>query len=128
MAQQCSHPAVAQFKTLDAGFSKQPSAFVERSRTGGHPHGLLLALVGQPMPHAPRFQQPLTLRSVACVAIPGLAALRRNKSLFSLGGMRQGDDVESPLGLFKIERQGIDGVILQAKPLLPELQRGRGRA
>ena len=51
-----------------------------------------LALVGQPMPHEPRFQQPLTLRGIAAAAMPSLAAPRRSRSLFSLGGASHGAD------------------------------------
>ena len=42
------------------------------------------------MPHDPRFQQPLTLRAIAAEAMPSLAAPRRSRSLFSLGGTSQG--------------------------------------
>ena len=37
-----------------------------------------LALVGQPMPQEPRFQQALTLRRIAAAEIPSLAAPRRS--------------------------------------------------
>ena len=49
-----------------------------------------LALVGQPSPHEPMFQQALTLREMVAAGIPSLAAPRRNKSLFSLGAASQG--------------------------------------
>ena len=49
-----------------------------------------LALVGQPMPQEPRFQQPLTLRWIAAAAMPSAAAPRRSSSLFSFGGASQG--------------------------------------
>src|SRR4051794_40914630 len=49
-----------------------------------------LALVGQPRPQEPRFQQPLTLREMADAGIPNLAAPLRSKSLFSFGGTSQG--------------------------------------
>lgn len=42
------------------------------------------------MPQDPRFQQPITLRAIAADAIPSLAAPRRSRSLFSLGGTSQG--------------------------------------
>jgi hypothetical protein len=49
-----------------------------------------LALVGQPMPQEPRFQQPFTLRLMTAAWIPSLAAPRRSKSLFSFGAVSQG--------------------------------------
>ena len=49
-----------------------------------------LALVGQPKPHDPRLQQPLTLRAMAAEEMPSLSAPRRSRSLFSLGGTSQG--------------------------------------
>src|SRR3954468_18221965 len=48
------------------------------------------ALVGQPIPQEPRFQQPLTLRGIEAAAMPSLAAPRRNRPLFSFGGASHG--------------------------------------
>ena len=45
-----------------------------------------LALVGQPMPQEPRFQQPCTLRRIDSTGMPSLTAPERSSSLFSLGG------------------------------------------
>ena len=49
-----------------------------------------LALVGQPRPHEPRFQQPLTLRRMVPAGIPRRPAPRRSISLFTLAGTIQG--------------------------------------
>ena len=49
-----------------------------------------LALVGQPMPQDPRFQQPLTLRAMAAAGMPNLAAPIFSNSLLTLGGTNHG--------------------------------------
>ena len=49
-----------------------------------------LALVGQPRPQEPRFQQPFTLRRMAAAGMPSLAAPRRSRSLFSFGATSHG--------------------------------------
>ena len=49
-----------------------------------------LALVGQPKPHDPRFQQPLTLRAMAAAGMPRRAAPIFNSSLLTLGATSHG--------------------------------------
>ena len=48
------------------------------------------ALVGQPKPQYPRFQQALTLRGTTAVAIPSFSAPRFKTALFSFGGNDHG--------------------------------------
>ena len=49
-----------------------------------------LALVGQPMPHEPRFQQPRTLRWMAAAGMPSRAAPTRSSWLLAFGGTSHG--------------------------------------
>ena len=49
-----------------------------------------LALVGQPMPQEPRFQQPFTLRLIIGAVMPSEVAPLRSSSLLSFGAISQG--------------------------------------
>jgi hypothetical protein len=84
-----------------------------------------LALVGQPMPQEPRFQQPLTLRRIAAA---GNAQAQRTDAavIVGVGRHQPGADVQPLLGLQEPRRHGLVGHLAQGKVLAPVLQRALG--
>ena len=86
-----------------------------------------LALVGQPMPQEPRFQQPFTLRLIIGArdaqrgGAPGCAAVRCCRSAPSARA-----DIEAPLGLLEPGHERLVAVVGEAELRLPMRERGTG--